>query len=150
MVGSCAPTLPWIAQWPLPGPTPLLELELDELDELLLEEELLELELLDEELDEELDELLLDDEVLLELLDELLLDEELDELLPPDDDVDELVVGAYEHQADVVKLLAGKFALEHATLFVNVPYTKLPDFPRATWRVPLKEQVAPVFWAHLV
>jgi hypothetical protein len=49
-----------------------------------------------------------------------------------------------------VKLLEGKFDPVQATPFVNVPYTKLPALPRATERVPLKEQVAPVFCAHLV
>ena len=75
-------------------------------------------ELDDDEL--ELDELLDDDE--LELEDELL---ELDELL--------VVVGAYEHQADVTPEYAPpKFELEQATPLVKVPYTKLPDLPRAT------------------
>jgi hypothetical protein len=50
----------------------------------------------------------------------------------------------------VVKVLEGKLLDEHATLLVNVPYTKLPDLPSATERVPLKEQVAPVFCTHLV
>jgi hypothetical protein len=117
----------------------LLEVELDEL-ELLLDEV-------------ELDELLLEDE--LEELDDELLEDELDELelLLEEDELLELpvVVGAYEHQAEVIPEYAPpKFELEQATLLVKVPNTKLPDLPKATWRVPLKEQVAPVFCAHLV
>ena len=86
-----------------------------------------------------------------ELLEELLEDE--DELLDEEDEelLDELLVdAAYEHQAEAGKLLDGKFELEQATLVVKVPYTNEPDLPKATWRVPLKEQVAPVFCAHLV
>jgi len=92
-----------------------------------------------------------DDELLDELDDELVEDDELDELL--DDDELELVVvvGAYEHHAEVTPEYAPpKFELEHATPLVNVPCTKLPDLPRATSRVPLNEHWAPVFWAHLV
>jgi hypothetical protein len=104
-------------------------LELLELDEELAEDELDELEeLLDDELEEELDE----EEEELELLDE------------------DVVVPAYEHQAEVVKLLVGKLLDRHATLVVKVPYTKLPALPSATERVPLNEHVAPVFCAHLV
>ncbi len=108
---------------------PELELELDELDELV--EPVVELELL--ELLLELDVLLLEDvlleelELLLELLDDELelLEEEL--LEPP------LVVGAYEHQADVTPAKAPpKFELEHATLLVKVPYANEPDLPSAT------------------
>jgi hypothetical protein len=102
----------------------LLEEELDE-DELLLElEELLEEELdaplvLDEEL-EELDDVLLEDEEL---------DEELEELL----ELPVVVVGAYEHQAEVTPAKAPpKFELEQATLLVKVPKAKLPALPRAT------------------
>jgi hypothetical protein len=67
--------------------------------------------------------------VLLELDDELelLLEEELLLVEPL------VVVGAYEHQADVTPEYAPpKFELEQATLLVKVPYTKLPDLPRAT------------------
>jgi hypothetical protein len=74
-------------------------------------------------------------------LDEL--DDELDELELEDDELDDdeleledellVVVGAYEHQADVTPEYAPpKFELEHATELVKVPYTKLPDLPRAT------------------
>jgi hypothetical protein len=63
---------------------------------------------------------------------------------------EEVVVPAYEHQAEVVKVFAGKLLDEHTTLLVKVPYTKTPDLPNATERVPLKEQVAPVFCTHLV
>lgn len=70
-----------------------------------------------------------------ELEDELELDED-DELLDDDELVElelELVDGAYEHQADVTpENEPPKFELEQATLLVNVPYTKLPDLPRAT------------------
>jgi hypothetical protein len=66
---------------------------------------------------------------LLELDDEL----ELDELLDDDELELELVDGAYEHHAEVTPENAPpKFELEQATLLVNVPYTKLPDLPRAT------------------
>jgi hypothetical protein len=117
-------TLPVEVVQVVPRP-PLVLVVLEEL----LEEELLELE-----------ELLLEEEL-------LELDEELLELLvePP------VVVGAYEHHAEVTPEYAPpKFELEQATPLVKVPYTKLPDLPSATWRVPLKEQVAPVFCAHLV
>jgi hypothetical protein len=62
------------------------------------------------------DELLLEDELVLLLLeDELLLEVEL-VVEPP------LVVGAYEHQADVTPENAPpKFELEQATLLVKVP-----------------------------
>ena len=70
------------------------------------------------------DELLLDE---LELDEELLLEDELLVEVPPE------VVGAYEHQAEVTPEKAPpKFELEQATLLVKVPYTKLPDLPRAT------------------
>lgn len=96
-----------------------------------LEDELLdELELLDEELLDELDELELDEEELLE-------DEEL-------------VVAPYEHQAELVKLLAGKAEPVQAKLPVLVAYTNAPDLPSATERVPVIVQVAPVFCTHLV
>jgi hypothetical protein len=86
-------------QAPLPPLVDELLLEEDELEELLLEE----LELEDELFDDEL----LEDE--LELLD--------DELLEP-----QVVVGAYEHQAEVTPEKAPpKFELEQATLPVKVP-----------------------------
>ena len=71
--------------------------------------------------------------------DELELDELLDEELELEDELDDelellvVVVGAYEHHAEVTPENAPpKFELEHATLLVNVPYTKLPDLPSAT------------------
>jgi hypothetical protein len=69
-----------------------------------------------------------------ELLEELLLEEELLVVLPDDEVVlPPLVVGAYEHHADVTPEKAPpKFELEQATLLVKVPYTKLPDLPSAT------------------
>jgi hypothetical protein len=68
-------------------------------------------------------------ELELELEDELVeLDEELLLLVEPP-----VVVGAYEHHADVTPEKAPpKFELEQATLLVKVPYTKLPDLPSAT------------------
>jgi len=55
-------------------------------------------------------------------------DEELEE-----DELELVVVGAYEHHAEVTPENAPpKFELEHATLLVNVPNAKLPDLPRAT------------------
>ncbi|GAA5172246.1 hypothetical protein [Viridibacterium curvum] len=77
----------------------------------------------------------------LEALLEDTLDEELDEAL---------AVGAYEHHAEVPKLLLGKALPVHAKLPVLVAYTNVPDFPSATERVPLMVQVAPVFCAHFV
>jgi hypothetical protein len=66
----------------------------------------------DELLELLLDELELDEELLLELDEELLL-----ELVEPP-----VVVGAYEHQADVTPEYAPpKFELEQATLLVKVP-----------------------------
>jgi hypothetical protein len=77
------------------------------------------------------DELLEDEE--LELLDDELLELELLEL---DEElllVEPVVVGAYEHQAEVTPEYAPpKFELEQATPLVKVPNTKLPDLPRAT------------------
>jgi hypothetical protein len=74
--------------------------------------------------DDELEELELEDELEL-LLDDELLDEEL--LL------ELLVVGAYEHQADVTPEKAPpKFELEQATPLLKVPYTKLSFLPSAT------------------
>ncbi|MEC5385311.1 hypothetical protein VVD49_06225 [Uliginosibacterium sp. H3] len=111
----------------------------------LLATELLDEDLLDDELATELATLEEEDDLLEELL-ATELEEEVATLL----ELDELVVPAYEHQAEVVKVLDGKLLDEHTTLVVNVPYTKLPDLPSATERVPLNEQLAPVFCAHLV
>ena len=60
---------------------------------------------------------LLDAELVMELL--ALLDE-LDDAVTLLE-LDEVVVPAYEHQAEVVKLFAGKLLDEHATLLVKVP-----------------------------
>lgn len=76
-----------------------------------LEEELL------EELEELLEELLLDDEELEEELEEL---EELEEELELDELLELLATGPTEHQADVVKLLAGKADSEQVKLPVCV------------------------------
>lgn len=46
--------------------------------------------------------------------------------------------------------MLGKAELVQAKLPVLVAYTKEPDLPKATVRVPVMVQVAPVFWAHLV
>jgi hypothetical protein len=90
---------------------------------------------------------------LLALLDELLeatleldlLDEELLatlELALLDED--ELVAtGPTEHQALVVKLLAGNNDCVQVKLPVSVAYTNEPDLPRATVCVPLMVQAEP-------
>jgi hypothetical protein len=69
-----------------------------------------------------------DDEEELEV-DELELDELLDDVL--DDEL--VVVGAYEHHAEVTPENAPpKFELLQATLLVKVPYENVPDLPSAT------------------
>jgi len=94
-----------------------------------------------------------------ELLDEdeldLLLEDEAAELdeteLAWDDELDELAVtsGPTEHQALLVKLLAGNSVVRQVKLPVSVAYTKEPDFPRATEWVPVMLQVLPTC-AHFV
>jgi hypothetical protein len=94
-------------------------------------------ELLDATLELELD--------LLEL--ELDLDELLDATLEDDDEL--VAAGPTEHQALLVKLLAGNSDVAQVKLPVSVAYTNEPDLPRATLCVPLMVQ-APPTWAHLV
>lgn len=66
-------------------------------------------------------------------------------LLATLDEADELVVVfAYEHQAESVKALPPlNRLLLQVKLPLSVAYTKLPDLPNATLRVPLMLQLPP-------
>ncbi len=92
------------------------------------------------------------------LLDELLaaLDALLEALLDDEDDTvllaaldDAALAGPIEHQALLVKLLAGKSEVWQVKLPFSVAYTKEPDLPSATEWLPLMLQ-APPTCAHLV
>jgi hypothetical protein len=102
--------------------------------------------LLDAALDAFEDELLLGAAVL-ELLAALLLATLLLELLLLEtlDAAEELVVVfAYEHQAESLNALPPlNSLLLQVKLPLSVAYTKLPDLPRATLRVPLMLQLLP-------
>lgn len=87
----------------------------------------------------------------LEALLEALLEDEAAALLATLDELDELagLAGPIEHQALLVKLLAGKSDVWQLKLPVSVAYTKLPDLSSATEWVPLMLQLPPI-WAHFV